>query len=107
MHASGAERERFLERARFFFRNSIDTLAKAPTRTLARPVIVLLSSGRLHSWFEARPEASMPAEAAPIGTFGSPAAFVSQKERAKRRLVLLGVGGAALATAGLLAIVLR
>ena len=32
LHASGAERERFLERADFFFRYSVDTLTADPTQ---------------------------------------------------------------------------
>src|SRR5262249_25230858 len=39
-HAAGPERERFLERAQFFFRYSVTKLSEMKTRTLARPVVV-------------------------------------------------------------------
>src|SRR5690606_30449136 len=55
MHASGEERERFLERASFFHRTSVETLQGMPTRSLARPVIVLLTSGVWHAWTAAHP----------------------------------------------------
>jgi len=94
------ERARFRERAAFFFRYSIDTLQAVPTRALARPVIVLLTSGRLHAWFERhqdRLEAPMPL---PRGTLGVPSRFEPQKIRALRRakrFVALAIAGGVLA----------
>jgi hypothetical protein len=48
-HAEDADRARFAERAEFFYRYSIDTLSGLPTRTLARPVVLLLVHGLLRA----------------------------------------------------------
>jgi hypothetical protein len=85
LHTEGEERERFIERGRFFFRSAIDTLLARPTRTLARPIVILLSSGWLHTWFEGNADVSLPLPAAAVD-FGVPETFVSQIERAKRRV---------------------
>ena len=83
-HASDEERPRFVERAGFFFDASVSTLLKLETRTLARPVILLLSNGLLHLGDAAAAQA--PAADAD-GRFGTPSRFVPQKEAAKRRLL--------------------
>src|SRR5262249_33234643 len=44
-HTSAPERSQFLERAEFFFNYSIETLREMPTRSLARPVVLLLVHG--------------------------------------------------------------
>src|SRR5205085_6117056 len=44
-HSTGAERARFFERGDFFYRSSVSTLARMPTRTLARPTILMLTNG--------------------------------------------------------------
>ncbi len=44
-HAPPDEAARFTERAQFFYRYSVDTLATMPTRTLARPVVLMLVHG--------------------------------------------------------------
>jgi PcRGLX-like N-terminal RIFT barrel domain len=79
------ERARFRERAAFFLHSSIDTLRAAPTRTLARPVIVLLTSGRLHAWFERHRDHLNPPAPLAAQTFGAPVFFEPQKTRAVRR----------------------
>src|SRR6185295_4708160 len=43
--ADAAERDRFTERARFFFDYSMTTLLQEQTRAFARPIILLLSNG--------------------------------------------------------------
>jgi len=98
LHASGAERERFLERARFFFANAVDTLRGMLTRTLARPVIVLLSSGLMMPWIDAHAGAAAP-QPRTAPRFAPQPAFVPQRQRAMRRAkVLLASGAAALAS---------
>ena len=57
-HAAGAERERFRERAEFFFRTSTTTLSAMPTRTLCRPVVLMLSYGFQRAYFRRSPEES-------------------------------------------------
>jgi hypothetical protein len=97
MHADGEERDRFIERGRFFHRHSVETLASMPTRTLARPVIVMLTSGFMDGWFRSQ---AAPGEPRPVSSpsFGTPVTFVPQKAIALRRAKLLA---AALAVGGL------
>jgi hypothetical protein len=97
-HASGAERATFWERAEFFFRYSTSTLTGKPTRTLARPVIVLLSHGFMHAYFERHPETTAPPPAWK-GSFGSRQAFVPQKAVAMRRAKALAGAGVVAAVA--------
>jgi hypothetical protein len=98
------ERARFRERAEFFFGYVCRTLGGMPTRSLCRPVVLLLSYGHSHAWFRARfasPEAPPLPPAAPPYDHGRPATFVPQKvvflRRAKRialGMVVAGLAGA-------------
>jgi len=97
-HAAGEDRSRFLERSDYFFRYSINTLSGMKTRTLARPVVLLLSFGFMQAWFQQHPLAAAPAPAEEHHDFGRPMKFVPQKVRALRRLKGL-VLASALATA--------
>jgi hypothetical protein len=58
------------------------------TRTLARPVALLLSYGFSRAYFIRCPEAAAPPPAGEHD-FGRPEVFVPQKARAKKRFVLL------------------
>jgi len=100
LHAEGPERVRFLERARFFHEYSTSTLSGMPTRALARPVVVLLTSGALLAWFDRQPRAAEPAPLVQPD-FGQPTPFEPQRARAVRRLVwLLAIGAGTLAVVG-------
>jgi hypothetical protein len=99
LHAAGAERSRFLERSEFFFRYSVKTLSGMKTRTLARPVVLLLSHGFMHAYFSRHPDAAAPRGPDLPADLGPPEVFVPQKVRAKKRFLLLA---AALASLGLL-----
>ncbi|VTS00259.1 hypothetical protein : Uncharacterized protein OS=bacterium UASB270 GN=U27_06401 PE=4 SV=1 [Gemmata massiliana] len=101
-HAAGAEKTRFLERAEFFFRDSVSRLTAFETRTLARPVVLMLSFGYMHAHFQRHPEEAAPPPKIEVHDFGRPEVFVPQKVRAKKRAKLLVVGGAAI---GLLSVV--
>jgi hypothetical protein len=101
LHASGAERARFLERAAFFHRHSVDALSRAPTRTFARPVVVLLTSGLMYEWMLAHPSAAAP-EPLNEKRFAPSVRFVPQRERVKRRLIWLGAVGTLLAASAAL-----
>jgi hypothetical protein len=97
-HASGAGRDRLLERAEFFFHASVSKLSGLPTRTLTRPVVLMLTNGLMH--------AGCPASAtAPEGPrlsaadSGSPVHFVPQKTRALERASRLTAAAALVATA--------
>jgi G:T-mismatch repair DNA endonuclease (very short patch repair protein) len=91
-HADGDERRRFLERADFFFRSSTTTLAGMPTRVLTRPVVLMLTHGHTHAWFQMNTAAvGLPPADRDYG-FGEPARFVPQATRALRRgLILAGM----------------
>jgi hypothetical protein len=100
-HATGEERARFMERSEFFFVYVTRTLMGMKTRTLARPVVIMLSNGYMHAYFQKHPEvAALPPLVNP-SAFGQPEIFVPQKTRAKRRFVILS---AIVATVGLFAL---
>ena len=94
-HADRPERERFLERARFFFDYSVTTLLGEPTRTFARPVVLLLSNGFMQLGGRAMLDRPTPSDH--LAPFGSPERFVPQKSIAKKRLMALGAAAAAIA----------
>jgi YetA-like protein len=102
-HAIEAERERFQERAEFFFRYCTMALSGMPTRTLCRPVALMLSYGFQHAYFRRHQEESAPEPASIPADFGRPEAFTPQKARAKKRLVLLAGASAALLVLGAIA----
>src|SRR5262249_32798734 len=98
-HAADDERARFMERSRFFFDYAVRTLTEMPTRTLARPMMLLLSHGHMAGYFAQRADV-LPAPATPgHEVFGAPARFVPQKEQARNRAVALAAAGLALVLA--------
>jgi hypothetical protein len=99
-HTSGAERQRFQARAEFFFHYCATALAEMPTRTLCRPVVLLLSYGFQRAYFLRHPDESVPPPSQTPMDFGRPEAFVPQKVRAKKRLVVLAGALAALLILG-------
>jgi exo-rhamnogalacturonan lyase-like protein len=90
LHSDQVERDSFLERARFFFWASINTLSTMPTRVFTRPIAILLCSGYMHSWAAGQLH-TYPSVTRP--SFGSPVAFRPQRQRAERRLKWLAVTG--------------
>jgi YetA-like protein len=102
MHTTGSERKRFRERAAFFFRYSTGALSGMPTRTLCRPVALLLSYGFQHAYFLRHPDASASPPSQTPTDFGRPEVFVPQKARAKKRLVLLAGAAIALLVLGVI-----
>jgi hypothetical protein len=91
-YASDAvEREIFIERARFFFHCSVDTLSRSPTRTRTRPVVLMLSYGYSHLWHEAH-RGDMPLlPPSREMDFGRPQAFEPQRVIAVRRAKRMAV----------------
>jgi hypothetical protein len=105
-HATGAEKATFLERADFFFRDSVARVAAFETRTLARPVVLLLSLGHTHAHVQKHPDDAAPPPAVAVTDFGDPEHFVPQKAKAmKRAKMLVAAGGLAFVAlvAGLIA----
>lgn len=101
LHADGEERSRFLERSDFFFRYVTQTLQTMKTRTLARPVILLLSYGFLHAYLQQHPDARAPLPAVSPDAFPPPVPFVPQKVIARRRFLLVAALGGLVGLAGL------
>jgi hypothetical protein len=96
LHASGEERSELVTRARFFFDYAVSTMSRSETRTLTRPVVLLLSHGYMRPWWDRHPDASLPPPADPPGDFGAPIPFVPQKTRALRRARHLATASALL-----------
>jgi hypothetical protein len=88
-YANNSDRCRFLERSDYYFRYAISKLAEMKTRTLARPVVLLLSFGYMQAWFQLHPQIPAPPQQVYHEAFGQPQEFVPQKVRALRRLKLL------------------
>ena len=105
MHAEGAERARFRERARWFLDRSLASLEEFPTRTFARPLVLLSRFGPMVDWLEAHPQETRPPPAA-TADFGKPLPFVPQRARAIRRLrdafLMAALAGAGFALARIL-----
>lgn len=95
-HSTAQERQTFLQNARYFFDKSVDQLSRKPTKTLCRPVVLMLTLGYSQSYFDTR---ELPKAPLPDGEheFGEPETFVPQKERAKQKLLWFGAIGVALA----------
>lgn len=92
MHSAGAERERFLERSRFFFEYSTSALSASPRHGRTRPTVLMLLHGYSEPLFRSDPP-SYPVGPTDI-TFAPPVPFLPQKEIAKRRVAtLIAVGG--------------
>ena len=109
-HAEGTERDRFIERAEYFFRYSVETLTGSPTRSLARPVVLLLAHGFRRSHARLNGVVPAPVSHAEWATrWPRPEVFVPQKARAKKRLfqlVALGCAAVVMGLIGLLMIVM-
>ena len=78
-HAAETERERFLERAEFFYDYSIKTLSNMPTATLARPLVLMLRLGGMREYFRREPNLRAPEPDRRIEDLGTPERFVPQK----------------------------
>jgi hypothetical protein len=92
------ERRLLRDRAAFFFHTSLRTLGQMTTRTLVRPVVILLTNGPGLAWFSQSPAARLPEAMDGPHDFGQPATFVPQRARALARarwvlgsVVLVGI----------------
>jgi hypothetical protein len=105
--SNGEERQRFVERADFFFKYSVETLQSMPTRSLCRPVVLMLNFGYMHAWFKQHPDASFPQPATNSPEFGTPSIFVPQKTIALRRAKRIVVIGSICLLAGFIFVAYR
>ena len=100
-HEPRTDRERFLERARFFFNYSISTLTKMDTSGFTRPTVLMLTNGYSRAYFQQTVDAVAPIANTTFVDFGRPKRFRTQREIAIRRLIAIvtvgvGIGAAAL-----------
>lgn len=93
LYSRGEERERFVERAQFFFRHSLETLDTFPTKTYARPVTLLMHYGMMSRWWEKHPGEARP-KGPSASDFSRPQVFIPQKTRALSRLRKIAAAGA-------------
>lgn len=84
-HCPTDERQRFIERAAAFHQYSVATLLQSKTRTLARPLVLILTNGLLHLAPGASAQRPEPMAIA-ADAFGRPTVFEPQKVVAKQRL---------------------
>ena len=82
-YSSGEERERFSERADYFYTESVRQLREHSTRGLARPLVILMVCGFRR---EALKHDHVLLPDVRLSTEGKPATFVPQKETVRRRL---------------------
>jgi len=95
-HASGEERAKYHERAEWFFRYVERTLSGFPTKSLCRPVVLMLNIGWSRAWWQTNSNASAPEPFVKIGAdeFGEWRMFVPQKVIAMKRAKIIAVAGA-------------
>ncbi|NKC12972.1 MAG: hypothetical protein GKR94_12450 [Gammaproteobacteria bacterium] len=110
-YAGGEWRERFRERARFFYAAALDGLSQYPdTRLRARPMVLLSSFGVAHATLR---NESLDVDALAVAIddvpgdtdFGQPLIFVRQKRIAMRRAAFIAVCGCAAFLASIAALV--
>jgi hypothetical protein len=77
------------------------------TRAFTRPVVLLMGRGFLYPYLQRHPDSSAPPPGGAFADFGSPATFVPQKVRAKKRLAALAIMAATLLIAGAAAMLTR
>lgn len=105
-HATPNEIPRLTERAAFFFRSSVDTLTAMPTRTLARPVVLMLVHGMLRAHANVHGIVAAPVPREESTRWPAQQPFVPQKARAKRRLKQIVVAGIVVVLTALLVYVI-
>ena len=96
-HANGAEKAKYLERAEWFFDYVQNTLSEFETKSLCRPVILIMKYGWSRNWWRENPMATAPETdtAVSAGEFGEWSMFVPQKTMAMKRAKRLLVAGVA------------
>ncbi len=106
-HTSGDERQRFLDKADWFFQYVVRTLNDFPTKALARPVVLLLSFGWSRAYWQNRdvPQAPAPRETLDISSLAPWSMFVPQKVIAMKRAKKILAAGVVVAVLGICGLV--
>ncbi|MDE0866765.1 MAG: hypothetical protein OSA98_23550 [Rubripirellula sp.] len=94
-HASEQQKQTFLEKASFFFKESVRQLNEFETKGLCRPIALLLSNGYSHDFFSSgQLEKMTPSPPASVTTFAPQKSFLSQKTRAIRNAkIIIAISG--------------
>jgi len=93
--SKGERRERYLQKARFFFDGCFRDLEDFETRALTRPLVIMMSCGVMHSHFQNHPETRVE-ESPHAFDFGRPAIFRAQRTVAMGRARMIVGAGAVL-----------
>ena len=95
-HTVGDEKQIFLDKAEEFFRYVERTLDGFETKSLCRPVVLMMNFGWSHAWWQKHPETQAPTPDNTVSDddFGEWNMFVPQKQIAiKRAKMIILVGG--------------
>jgi hypothetical protein len=99
-HVSGGG-SALVDRAGFFFRYAVETLARMPTHVFTRPRVLLLSHGFMFGKVVRDGIVRAPEPRSRPSSFGAPSRFVGQKDRAIRRAVTIAALAAMVALGAL------
>ena len=104
-YAEGQQREMLLNRSRFFFDYSVSTLGAMPTRTLTRPLVLMLTNGSGQHDFQTAIPPTVDVQAR-WTDFGAPGRFTAQKTVVIQRLRIAALVSCLAMAAAMLAFVL-
>ena len=93
----GPERGAFVDKASYFWRYTVDTLAGMPTRTLTRPMVLLLGHGLLREHMVRHPDDCARVADVAAECVDRSVAFEPQKVRATKRFTWLAPSAASVA----------
>jgi hypothetical protein len=88
-YSGGQDRELFLEKASFFYENSLYDLKAYPSKTCTRPLVLLLYYGCMHSYFQLWHKAAKAELYDSPPRFTSPQVFKTQRHLVESRLRFL------------------
>lgn len=104
LHASGEERERFVEKGDWFFHESLRSLATFDTKSYLRPVVILMHYGLMQSFWDRHPNEARPAPPSDV-SWPPRERFVPQRALALQKAKRLAVAGGAVLVVGLVLLV--
>jgi hypothetical protein len=95
-HAVGEDKKKFLERSEWFFDYVQNKLSEFETKSLCRPVILMMKYGWTRNWWKQNPTATAPEPTVKKtpDDFGTWRMFVPQKTKAIKRAKTIVVAGA-------------
>lgn len=85
-YSLGTERAKFLEKSEYFYNGSIEELSSFVTKSLSRPVVLMMHFGVMHGYFLKHINDFQPITTHSYD-FGKPQVFIPQKLRVKRKIL--------------------